>query len=119
MGRLERLSASVMTRVGRWESVFVSSPPLSFACSAHPRCVAPIFLGQDLGSLFRMKLAGCHLVMMAASGLRLEVKASKQNGDGGETGRAATIPRALHCCSARQWVRSNQSCPAQPSRGTK
>lgn len=80
MGRLERLSASVMARVGRWESVFVSSPPLSFACSAHPRCVAPIFLGQDLESLFRVKLAGCHLIMMAASGLRLEVKASKQNG---------------------------------------
>lgn len=46
MGRLERLPVSAMARVGRWESDVVSSLPLNFDFNDHPRCVAPIILGQ-------------------------------------------------------------------------
>lgn len=104
MGRLERLPVSVMARVGDWESVVVSSLPLNFVFNAHPRCVAPIFLGQVAVPDENGWMSPCHdgCLQIVFGG-----EASKQNG--GETEGAVTIQQALHCCSARQWVRTPQA----------
>lgn len=116
MGRLERLPVSAMARVGRWESDVVSSLPLNFDFNAHPRCVAPIFLGQVAVPDENGWMSPCHdgFLRIAFGG-----EASKQNG--GETeGRDDTAGTALLFCTAAgpHSLRRQPIMAAQPSRGT-